>query len=323
MRRLRTIARRLALGLVALLALLTVAAILFDLATRGDARPARDLYAGPFVRVGPTLVAYREWGRSGSPIVLLGGAAEPAWVWHRVAPLLAAAHHRVLALDLPPFGYTERHGPYTLAGWLALLEGFERRLHVERPLLVGHSLGAGVAVAEALARPADVRGVALVDGDALRFGGGHSWATHLLVYPWYPALFRLLTQSDWLVGRVVRNAWGPDPPKLPHAFLAQFERPFRVQGTEHAFTQLLAGGLPGVTTPALRAVRVPRAVVWGADDTVDTVSAGRSTASALHVPLTLIPRAGHLAILTRPRAVADALLAVRGGRSSRGGPGSP
>ena len=325
MRRLRKIARLIALGLAGLVVAVTVAAILFDLATRGDQKPARDLYAGPFVRVGRTLVAYREWGRSGTPIVLLGGAAEPTWVWHAVGPLLAAAHHRVLAVDLPPFGYTERHGPYTLGGWLALLDGFERRLHVERPLLLGHSLGAGVAVAEALARPADVRGVVLVDGDALRFGGGRSWLAHLLVYPWYPAAFRLLTQSDWVVGKVLRNAWGPDPPRLPHALLARFERPFRVRGTEGAFTRLLANGLPGVTSSALRSLRVPRAVVWGAEDDVDSVFAGRRTAAALHVPLTLVPHAGHLALLSRPRAVAEAALRLdaTGGRSSRGGPGSP
>src|SRR5581483_4427895 len=99
------------------------------------------------------------WGRAGSPVVLLGGAAEPSWVWHEVGPLLARAGHRVFALDLPPFGYSQRVGPYTLTHWLQLLRGFERRLHLARPVLVGHSLGAGVAAAAGLAHPRDVAGV--------------------------------------------------------------------------------------------------------------------------------------------------------------------
>jgi pimeloyl-ACP methyl ester carboxylesterase len=296
------------LTLLTLFLLATVAAVAVDLATDGEERPATALYGGPFVRVGSTLVAYREWGRRGPPIVLLGGAAEPSFVWHAVGPLLAAAHHRVLAVDLPPFGYTERHGPYTLAGWVALLDGFERQLHVARPLLVGHSLGAGVAVGEALARPSDIRGVVLLDGDALRFGGGRSWLTHLLVFPWYPAAYRLLTRWDWLVGRVLRNAWGPRPPRFDHAFLEQFERPFRVSGTEGALRQLVANGIPGVTLADLRRVRVARAVLWGADDTVDSVASGRATARALGVPLRLVPEAGHLALLSRPRAVAALIL---------------
>jgi len=307
-RRLRRVALGCVLVLLTLFLLATVAAVAVDLATNGEERPATALYGGPFVRVGSTLVAYREWGRGGPPVVLLGGAAEPSFVWHSVGPLLAAAHHRVLAVDLPPFGYTQRRGPYTLTGWLALLEGFERRLHVARPLLVGHSLGAGVAVGEALARPSDVRGVVLLDGDALRFGGGRSWLGHLLVFPWYPAAYRLLTRWDWLVGRVLRNAWGPRPPHFDHAFLEQFERPFRVSGTEGALRQLAANGIPGVTLADLGRVRVPRAVVWGADDTVDSVASGRATARALGVPLRLVPSAGHLALLSRPAAVSALIL---------------
>jgi len=77
-------------------------------------KPATELYGGPFVRADGTLLAYRTWGTQGSPVVLLGGAAESSWVWHDVGPLLARAGHRVYALDLPPFGYSERRGPYTL-----------------------------------------------------------------------------------------------------------------------------------------------------------------------------------------------------------------
>src|SRR5581483_10198504 len=210
----RRIVRWMLWFLAVLFALSTLAAFAIDLSPLGANRPARTLYAGPFVRVGSTLVAYRAWGRTGTPIVLLGGAAEPSWVWHEVGPRLAAAGHRVLAVDLPPFGYTERNISYTMAGWLRLLHGFELRLRISRPLIVGHSLGAGVAAAEALTRPKDVAGIVLLDGDARPFGGGHAWLTHLLVYPWYDAAYRLLTGWDWLARRTLRNAWGPRAPTL-------------------------------------------------------------------------------------------------------------
>ncbi|HZT15690.1 MAG TPA: alpha/beta hydrolase [Gaiellaceae bacterium] len=299
--------RRVGIAFVSLLAALTLAAIAFDLATNGESRPATALYHGPFVRVGRTLVAYRRWGRVGSPIVLLAGAAEPTWVWHTVAPLLAARGHRVYALDLPPFGYTQRHGPYTMAGWLTLVEGFERRLAIRRPLLVGHSLGAGVAAAEALARPHSVGGIVLLDGDALPFGGGHGWLTDLLVYPFYPALFRLATGSDWLVSHVLAGAWGRLRPHFTHTLLSVFERPFRVQGTADGLKQLVRNGIPGVTRAQLGRLTVPRAVVWGSQDDVDSRSGGEATAEALHVPLTLIPNAGHLSMLANPPAVAAAI----------------
>jgi len=302
-------AKRVGLALLGLIVAVTLAAVGFDLASSGDERPATALYPGPFVRVAGTLVAYRHWGRSGTPIVLLGGAAEPSWVWHEVAPRLARANHRVYALDLPPFGYTQRRGPYTMAGWLTLLRGFDRLLGIRRPVVVGHSLGAGPAVALALAHPAEVAGVVLLDGDALPFGNGRTWLSDLLVYPYYPALFRLATSSDWFVGRVLGNAWGPHPPHFDHATLTQFERPFRVTGTAGGLKRLLAGGIPGVTLETMRGLHVPRAVVWGAEDTVDSRASGQAAATALDVRLQIIPHAGHLSMLANPDAVAHAIAA--------------
>jgi pimeloyl-ACP methyl ester carboxylesterase len=313
--------RRLALALLALLLLATVASLAYDLATNGDMKPARALYRGPYVRVDGTLLAYRKWGTRGSPVVLLGGAAEPSWVWHAVGPLVADAEHRVYALDLPPFGYSERRGPYTLAHWRELLEGFEHRLGISRPVIVGHSLGAGVAVAEGLARSRDTTGVVLLDGDALAFGGDRGWLASLFVWPYYTAIYRLATGSDWLVGRLVRNGWGPNPPALSHATLAEFERPFRVNGTDGALKELASGGIPGVTLADLRRLRVPRAVIWGADDNVDSLASGRASAAALHTRLVTIAGAGHLSMLARPEAVARQVIrfaaAARGALRSR------
>ena len=306
--RVRSWGRRLAVALLALVVVVTLAALVYDLATNGRDRPATALYRGPFVRVSGTLLAYRTWGDRGSPVVLLGGAAEPSWVWHAVGPLLARGGHRVFALDLPPFGYSQRRGPYTMTHWLELLRGFERSLHIRHPILVGHSLGAGVAAAAGLADPHEVAGVVLLDGDALAFGGNHAWVADLLVYPYYTAVYRLATGSDWIVGRVLRNAWGSTPLPAGHSVLGQFERPFRVQGTADAFKHLFAGGIPGLTLHQLTRLRVPRAVIWGAEDTVDSLASGRTTAAALHTRLRIIPQAGHLSMLAQPGATAVRIL---------------
>ncbi len=148
----------------------------------------------------------------------------------------------------------------------------------------------------------------LLDGDALSFGGSRGWLSDLLVYPYYTAVYRLATGSDWLVGSVLRNAWGANPPALSHPTLAEFERPFRVNGTDGALKQLASGGIPGLTLPELSRLRVPRAVVWGAEDSVDSLASGRATAAALHTHLVAIAGAGHVSMLARPRAVARQIL---------------
>jgi pimeloyl-ACP methyl ester carboxylesterase len=284
----------------------TAASLVYNLVTSGRDVAAAKLYPGPYARVDGTELAYRTWGARGTPIVLLGGFIEPAWVWHEVGPLLGRTH-RVFALDVPPFGYSQRRGPYTIAHWTQLVEDFDRRLGLRRPLLVGHSLGAAVAVSVATQAPRDVGGIVLLDGDALPGGGAGAWLTHLLVPPWYTSVYRIATGWDWLFRKGLRGAWGKRAPDFTHAFLDEWERPFRVSGTAAAYASMLGHGIQGVSPVTIASVRVPALVAWGSEDTVDSVAAGRRTAALLHAPFVEIPGAGHVSMLVRPRAVAAAL----------------
>ena len=272
------------------------------MATVGDVKPVTALYAGPFVHVDGKLVAYRRWGTRGTPIILLGGFIVPSSVWDGVGRRLAR-DHRVFALDLPPFGYTERKGPYTLRGWIELVRAFERRFGLHRPVLVGHSLGAAVAVADALWHPADSKGIVLIDGDAISASGAPSWVSKVLVGPWFTSVYRIATSSDWIFRRGLAGAY-PNHPPFRHEFLEEWERPFKVQGTLAAFRSMLQYGIQGFRLAQLGAVRVPALVLWGARDTVDSVPAGRRSAEALRAPFHLLAGAGHLSMLAAPDAIA-------------------
>ncbi len=304
--RLRRGGRRIALVLAELVVVVTAASLAYNAATAGRDVAAARLYPGPYVRIDGTTLAYSSYGKRGTPILLLGGFVEPSWVWHRVAPLLAR-RHRVFALDVPPFGYSQRRGPYTLARWSVLVRGFARRLRLDRPVLVGHSLGAALAVEIADRDPHEISGIVLLDGDALPGGGGASWLSHLLVPPWYTTAYRVVTGSDWIFRRGLASAWGQGKPPFTDAFIDEFQRPFRVSGTASALSSLLSYGIQGVSTGALERVRVPRIVVWGAHDMVDSMSAGRRTAALLHARFVTVPRAGHLSMLAAPVEVARAI----------------
>ena len=306
MRQLKRVLRWIALGLLVLFVALTLASLVFNAVTSGRDEAAAKLYPGPFVQVDGTELAYRAWGSHGTPVVLLGGFIEPAWVWHRVGPLLGRKH-RVYALDLPPFGYSQRRGPYTLAHWAELVQQFDRHLGLQRPVLVGHSLGAAVAVSVATSAPGATRRIVLLDGDARPGAGGAAWLSHLLVPPWYTSLYRIATDWDWVYRKGLRSAWGPGRPPFTNAFVEEWERPFRVSGTAAAFASMLGHGIQGVSASTLESVRVPALVAWGSHDTVDPVSAGRQTAALLKVPFVEIPWAGHLSMLARPALVARAI----------------
>jgi pimeloyl-ACP methyl ester carboxylesterase len=305
MRRFKRVLRWVGVGLLVLFVALTAASLIFNAVTSGRDEAAAELYQGPFVSVDGTELSYRAWGSKGTPIVLLGGFIEPAWVWHRVAPLLGR-RHRVYAVDLPPFGYSQRRGPYTLAHWAGLVRGFEQHFGLRRPVLVGHSLGAALVVLLAANTPGSTRGIVLLDGDARPGAGGAAWLSHLLVSPWYTSLYRIATDWDWLFRKGLRNAWGR-PAHFSDAFVEEWERPFLVSGTASAFSSMLGHGIQGVSARTIESARVPALVAWGAHDTVDSAATGRQTARLLHAPFVEIPGAGHLSMLAKPVLVAQAI----------------
>jgi pimeloyl-ACP methyl ester carboxylesterase len=142
-----------------------------------DDRPMQTRASTPTDRAVPgdgVRLRARDWGGGGQPVVLLHGLASNARIWDGVAPRLTGAGLRVVAIDQrghgasdqPPAGYDFGTVGRDLAAALAALG-------LERPVLVGHSWGANVALQYAADRPGSVAGLALVDGALL---GVAEWA---------------------------------------------------------------------------------------------------------------------------------------------------
>ena len=83
--------------------------------------------------------------------ILIHGAWHGGWCWERLAPLLTAAGHRVLAPDLPGMGADTRAlGEDPLGEWADFVAGLAEG--AEGPvILVGHSRG-GLVISEAAER---------------------------------------------------------------------------------------------------------------------------------------------------------------------------
>lgn len=111
-----------------------------------------------------TAVAYRAWGPRESPGVVLihGGAAHSRW-WDHVAPLLAEGR-RVVAVDLSGHGDSARRRSYTYDLWIDDALAAAHHAGIEGPpVLVGHSMGGGVALRAVTTRPNLITGGIIVD----------------------------------------------------------------------------------------------------------------------------------------------------------------
>ena len=153
-------------GLVSLgaLALAGSAAIVHRQAARAEkANPPR----GSFLTSNGVRFHYIERGK-GRPIVFLHGNGMTVEDM-RISGIMdvAASHsYRAIAFDRPGFGHSERPRvtAWTASAQAALLpEAFEL-LGIDRPIVVGHSLGTMVALALALNHPDHVAGLVLASG---------------------------------------------------------------------------------------------------------------------------------------------------------------
>jgi pimeloyl-ACP methyl ester carboxylesterase len=295
------IIRWILLTILGLALALTLASLIYNASTEDANVPVSKLWHGKTLDG----TAYRQWGTRGTPVVLVGGFLEPSFVWEKVAPLLAQGH-RVYALDLDGFGYTERRGPWTLQHWGDQVQAFCKALGLRKPIVVGHSLGA--AVAAEMARRGLASQIVLVDGDALRGGGPPRWLTTALVKsPFFTTIYRFVLRSPWAVKRILANAYGPNHPTFDGAEIRRWTDQFRAKDARRALEGIAQKGIAGLTRQDLRRLDVPALVVWGASDTVDPVASGRQSARDLHAPFVLVHGAGHLSMLAAGKAVARAI----------------
>jgi esterase len=115
--------------------------------------------------IGRMRLHYLDWGTKGRhPILFLHGGGLNAHTWDLVCLMLRDRYHCV-ALDQRGHGDSEWEptADYRFDAQVADLEGFIERLKLQRPLLVGHSMGGFAAMGYAIRHAATMAGLVLVD----------------------------------------------------------------------------------------------------------------------------------------------------------------
>ena len=113
-------------------------------------------------------IACADAGRENSSAVLLvHGLQDEADTWrHAIEPL--AQHHRVVAVDLPGFGRSDKpKRRYTMRFFADTLLAVLDALHIASAHFVGNSLGAMICDWVAMRHPERVARLTLVDGTAV------------------------------------------------------------------------------------------------------------------------------------------------------------
>jgi pimeloyl-ACP methyl ester carboxylesterase len=255
-----------------------------------------------FLEVDGRLVHVEQAGQ-GEPVLLIHGFGASTYSWRKVIPGLSASH-RVVALDLNGFGYTERPrdpAGYSREGQERLILGVLDALGIASAHVVGHSYGGALTLFLASRHPGRVRSMVLVDSAAPSYPEDRrTRAAGLRPVNWL--FVRGLAVREGAVRKALERSVHDDSLVNPQLVAAYRER-LRIEGLANAFYGLTAPSRSsrGPEPVDLGSIDVPALVLWGEEDQLIAVAAGRRMASRLpRAELAVLPETGHMPMEERP-----------------------
>ncbi len=254
-------------------------------------------------------------GEGNPPVVLVHGFGAHGGFWRKWLPELAA-DHRVHLVDLMGFGQagTPTGGDYSPMAQARHLVEFLRRFRDTPPVVIGHSLGAGVAVAASL-RLLDEGGASLPAGLVLVSGTVLPQRLprfmRLARIPGLGELFLLATPPRFALRKGIQSIVH-DPDSVDLEQVETYRKPLRSRRRRRAIIRAarqVSMSAAERLSHRLGDLRLPILLVWGEEDRVVPVEMGRKLQEALpDARLVTLPEVGHLPPEEAPRASLEPVL---------------
>lgn len=221
------------------------------------------------------------------PLVLIHGAGGSCLFW---PPNLRRIEGiRVLALDLPGHGKSRGVGERSIEAYSERVLEFLEALGAERAILGGHSMGSAIALWLALERPEGVGGLILLGAGA-----------RLRVHP--EILARCASDTAYREGLslVVAHSFGQE---TPGRLLELAEKRMAATPQEVLYDDFLACDAFDVMD-RVEEIRQPALVICGEADRMTPPRYAQYLVERMgDARLEIIPGAGHMVMLERPRRV--------------------
>ena len=313
-----TILRWSAKALLVIVLVAVAAVVAFRLAAFNRETGSRDVLApstGRLVMTDSGGVFLQEKGPpDGVPVVLFHGTAAWSELWRRTIDTLAAAGFRVIALDLPPFGFSDRPGTYTRQAQAARVDSVMRTLGAAPAIIVGHSFGAGAATEFAMRHPQRARALVLVDA-ALGLTAPPAEVPLVLQPKWVREVIVSLTITNPLATKTLLQSLIAKTERALPEYIEILQRPTTLRGSTEDIADWLHyfigddRAAASADRAAYAKLTMPAAILWGDKDTVTPLEQARDLAALMpQAKLIVLPGLGHIPQIEDPGAFNDALL---------------
>ncbi len=281
--------------------------------TDAEAMKAKYAYgASRFVTLEPGLnVHIRDEGKPDGPVlVLIHGSNASLHTWEPWVTRLGA-DYRIISLDLPGHGLTgtDPTDSYTPDRYAAVIAKLLDHLKISKAVIGGNSMGGGVTLRFALGHPERVVGMLLVDAAGAPSAKPKSLPIgfRLMRTPVVRDLAKFIAPRQ-IFDASVRGSMSVQS-GINDALIDRYWELNRFPGNRDAtlkrFEQF--SSQQPLSTKNLSGTAMPTLILWGEEDKLIPVSAGRWLADAITgAKLIVYPKVGHIPMEEIPdRSAAD------------------
>jgi len=289
------------------LALLVFAGFYAASIWRESLPPGRNGEPGQYLQADGLDLHYREWGpKTGQPILLIPGAMAWSETWAPIAERLGNDGFRVIAPDLPPFGYSERpaSGDYSRQAQARRILAFADAAGLQQFVLLGHSFGGGATMETALIAPDRILGLVLLDvALGLSRPASKPPLAPLFSAPGLrEAIMAATFTNPLMIGKGLRDFVADDDAVATPERIEVYRRPdwfvTGLFGNEEASLAFKPDNYHAFQKPAL--------LIWGKEDSVTPLAQGEEIARLLpNSQLSVLDGVNHIPQIEAPEKTAS------------------
>lgn len=280
---------------------------------------------GQFIDVGGAQIYYIDKGPQDGPVVLLlHGFGGSTFTWRDTIEPLAEAGFRAIALDMPPFGLSDKDPDqaYSRANMAKTIIALMDTLKIDKASIVGHSMGGGVTAQLALNYPSRIEKLVFVAGSV--GGGGVATEDQNSQTP-RSAPFGFLSSLDPkspLAITAIKTFMTPErftdiltsayynKSVITDAVIAGYQRPLQLDTWAQGLLAFISSDNAVFDTTALAEIKAPTLIIWGEQDTWVPLSAGERLNTLIpNSTLIIYAETGHLPMEENTEQFNDDLLA--------------
>ncbi|MDX6382718.1 MAG: hypothetical protein QOK48_291 [Blastocatellia bacterium] len=251
-----------------------------------------------FTSVGGVRIHYQEAGdENAPPIILIHGFISSNLVWNEVLLPLARAGFRVIAPDLPGYGYSDkpRDGRYTIDAQAHAVLSLMNQLEIDQATIVGASYGGAVAATLALDYPERVENLVLV-GAVTNDEPKKKLLLRLVNMPLIGDVATpLFLGSNWILRKRTEEVYRRLGYPVDERKLAARHHLLETSATHRAMIRTVRRWSANRISREASLIRCPTLLVWGDEDTHIPISeAFRLRDSIPNARLVVFRHCGHL-----------------------------